>query len=96
MPVHCQQRTGGWLSSSWFGRNDIGKVIKIYHCYNVITLTFISLDECKKYREAIVLNPIYSIAITEVFTEMLSKMMVKPIETLGESIYGFNKSVFSK
>jgi len=51
------------------------------------------LDECKKYKEAIYLDPKYSIAATEVLAEMLSKIMVKPLETLGESIYKFNKSV---
>lgn len=97
MPAHCQQPAGGWLSSSWlsFKKNDMGKVINIYLCYNVLILLD-SLDECKRYREAIFLDPKYSIAITEVFSEMFSKMMIKPIETLGESIYSFNKSVLSK
>ncbi|XP_060841892.1 chloride channel CLIC-like protein 1 [Rhopalosiphum padi] len=52
-----------------------------------------NLDDCKKYKEAIKLDPKYSIAITDVLAEMLSKIMMKPIETLGESIYVFNKSV---
>ncbi|VVC33531.1 Hypothetical protein CINCED_3A021676 [Cinara cedri] len=53
-----------------------------------------NLDECKAYKEAVHLNPMYSIAITEVFAEMLSKIMVKPIESLGEAVYSFNNSVF--
>jgi hypothetical protein len=42
------------------------------------------------------LDPKYSISVTEVLSEMLSKIITKPIESLGESIYGFNKSVLSK
>lgn len=52
-----------------------------------------NLDECKRYKEAIYLDPKYSIALTDIFAEMLSKMMMKPIEALGTSIYVFNKSV---
>jgi len=61
-------------------------------------LYFISffLDECKKYKEAIYLDPKYSISVTDILVEMLSKMMMKPIEALGDSIYVFNKSVLSK
>jgi len=53
-----------------------------------------NLDQCKKHKEAIFLDPKYSIAITDIFAEMFSKMMMKPIEALGETIYVFNKSVF--
>uniref|UniRef100_A0A2S2P515 Chloride channel CLIC-like protein 1 n=1 Tax=Schizaphis graminum TaxID=13262 RepID=A0A2S2P515_SCHGA len=69
------------------------------HCHTKTGWTTFSwfqtnnLDECKKYKEAIKLDPKYSIAITDVLAEMLSKIMMKPIETLGESIYVFNKSV---
>lgn len=42
------------------------------------------------------MNPILSIALTEVLVEMFSKMMTKPIESLGNSIYIFNKEVLSK
>jgi len=42
------------------------------------------------------LDPKYSIALTDIFAEMVSKMMMKPIEALGDSIYVFNKSVLSK
>lgn len=42
------------------------------------------------------MDPIYSIALTEVLSEMLSKMMIKPLETFGESIYKFNKAVLRK
>lgn len=52
-----------------------------------------NLDECKKYKEAIYLDPKYSISVTDILAEMLSKMMMKPIEALGDSIYVFNKSV---
>jgi len=52
-----------------------------------------NLDECKKYKEAIYLNPKYSIAVTEVLAEMFTRILIKPIECLGESIYVFNKSV---
>ncbi|XP_025192442.1 uncharacterized protein LOC112592552 isoform X2 [Melanaphis sacchari] len=52
-----------------------------------------NLDECKKYKEAIYLNPKYSIAVTDILAEMFSKMMTKPLEALGDSIYVFNKSV---
>ncbi|XP_025412459.1 uncharacterized protein LOC112684937 [Sipha flava] len=51
------------------------------------------IEECKRFREAIILDPKYSISVTEVLSEMLSKIITKPIESLGESIYGFNKSV---
>lgn len=71
--------------------------------FDVITIKFrfiyvqlYTLDECKKYREAIYLNPKYSIALTEVLAEMLSKTLMKPIESLGQSIYVFNKSALSK
>lgn len=59
-------------------------------------LIFNCLDECKRYHEAIYLDPKYSIAVTEVLAEMFSKIMMKPLETLGESIYVFNKSALSK
>ncbi|XP_001949547.1 uncharacterized protein LOC100164865 [Acyrthosiphon pisum] len=52
-----------------------------------------NLDQCKRYKEAIFLDPKYSIAMTDIFAEMFSKMLTKPIEALGESIYVFNKSV---
>ncbi|CAH1715475.1 unnamed protein product [Aphis gossypii] len=55
-----------------------------------------NLDECKKYKEAIYLDPKYSISVTDILAEMLSKMMMKPVEALGDSIYVFNKSVLSK
>lgn len=71
--------------------------------FSVITIKFqfinvqlYTLDECKKYREAIHLNPKYSIALTEVLAEMFSKTLMKPIETLGQSIYVFNKSALSE
>ncbi|XP_060861303.1 uncharacterized protein LOC132938467 [Metopolophium dirhodum] len=52
-----------------------------------------NLDQCKKHKEAIFLDPKYSIAMTDILAEMVSKMLMKPIEALGESIYLFNKSV---
>lgn len=54
------------------------------------------IDECKRYKEAIYLDPKYSIAMTEVLAEMFSKTLIKPIEVLGDSIHVFNKSVLSK
>lgn len=100
MPTHCQKNTGGWLS--WFKKHDLGKVAVnvIYktNCCKIFVFTFITffIDECKRYREAIYLDPKYSIALTEVFAEMFSKTLIKPIEILGDSIHVFNKSVLSK
>lgn len=99
MPGNCYGKTGNWLISSWFGGgNKLGKVKIILNAIviKIRVFTFISLDECKRYREAIHLDPKYSIAMTEVLAEMLSKIMMKPLETLGESIYIFNKSALSK
>ncbi|XP_050438362.1 uncharacterized protein LOC126844303 isoform X2 [Adelges cooleyi] len=50
------------------------------------------IEECKKFNEAIHLDPLYSIAITEVFAEMASKIIMKPLECLGSSIYIFNNA----
>ncbi|XP_050541170.1 uncharacterized protein LOC126905484 [Daktulosphaira vitifoliae] len=50
------------------------------------------IEECKKFNEAIHLDPLYSIAITEVLAEMLSKIIMKPLECLGTSIYIFNNA----
>lgn len=95
MPSHCQKNTGGWLN--WFRKHDLGKVVVMIIC-KITVITFISFltDECKRYKEAIYLDPKYSIALTEVFAEMFSKILIKPIEVLGDSIHVFNKSVLSK
>lgn len=57
---------------------------------------FLYVDDCIKLKEAIHINPKYSIAITEVLAVMFSKIILKPLELMGETIYIFNKSVFSK
>jgi len=97
MPPHCYSKTHNWLPFSWFRTSNLGKIIYFDLCSNKNKNNiFIFSDECKKYKEAIYLNPKYSIAVTEVLAEMFTRILIKPIECLGESIYVFNKSVLSK
>lgn len=99
MPTYCEKNTG-WIS--WFKKPDLGKVAVIIvcktNCCKISVIIFISFftDECKRYKEAIYLDPKYSIAITEVFAEMFSRTLIKPIVVLGDSIHAFNKSVLSE